>query len=128
MKKKIKKPLQIYNIKIYPFQIKNIIKYKNTINNIIILPIIKKSTQYHIPYTTIIYHQNYNNTTKNIQNFIQKTFNISKKNKLLKPLYIPQIIIKFKKFPLTSNNKPNKHTITKTIKHKLNNTKYNYIH
>lgn len=125
---RIKGLLQVYGIKIYPFQIENVMKYRNTISNVVVIPVVEKSTQYHVPCAAVIYHQGCNDTTENIQDFVREAFSVSKEDKLLEPLYVPQVVIEFKEFPLTSSGKPDRHAIAEAVRHKLDGTKYDYIH
>lgn len=125
---RIKGLLQVYGIKIYPFQIENVMKYRNTISNVVVIPVVEKSTQYHVPCAAVIYHQDSNDTTENIQDFVREAFSVSKEDKLLEPLYVPQVVVEFKEFPLTSSGKPDRHAIAEAVRHKLDGTKYDYIH
>lgn len=125
---RIKGLLQVYGVKLYPFQVENVMKSRNTISNVVVIPVVEKSTQYHVPCAAVIYHQGYNDTTESIQDFVREAFNVSKEDNMLEPLFVPQVVMEFKEFPLTSSGKPDRHAIAEAVRHKLDSTKYHYIH
>lgn len=125
---RIKGLLQVYGVKLYPFQIENVLKSRRTVSNAVVIPVLEKSTQYHVPCAAVIYHQGCSDTTEDIQDFVREAFSVSKGNKLLEPLYVPQVVIEFKDFPLTSSGKPDRHAVSEAAVRKLDCEKYDSLH
>lgn len=111
----VQEMIQVFGRKIYPFEIENVIKAKSNVVGAIVLPIKDIETGDLVPSAAIIYRPQSEDSMESMQDYLRKEFNITEENQLLECLYVPQVIIGFKVFPVLANGKPDREAIRKIM-------------
>lgn len=115
----VQEMIQVFGRKIYPFEIENVIKAKSNVVGAIVLPIKDIETGDLVPSAAIIYRPQSEDSMESMQDYLRKEFNITEENQLLECLYVPQVIIGFKVFPVLANGKPDREAIRKIMQTEL---------
>lgn len=116
---RLQEMIQVFGRKIYPFEIENIIKAKSNVMTAIVMPIEDLETGDLVPSAAIIYRPQCEESMESMQDYLRKEFNITEENRLLECLYVPQVIVSFKVFPVLANGKPDRKAIRKTMQTEL---------
>lgn len=116
---RLQEMIQVFGRKIYPFEIENVTKAKSNVVAAIVLPIKDIESGDLVPSAAIIYRPQSEDSMVSMQGYLRKEFNITEENQLLECLYVPQVIVGFKVFPVLANGKPDREAIRKIMQTEL---------
>lgn len=116
--------IEVFDRKIYPIEIEDVIKSKSNVIAAIVVPIKERETGHLVPSAAVVYRPQGEDSLESMQQYLREEFNITAKDHLNEYLYVPTVIISVKEFPLLANGKPNLKAVRQLIFDKIDGQKY----
>lgn len=116
--------IEVFDRKIYPIEIEDVIKSKSNVIAAIVVPIKERETGHLVPSAAVVYRPQGEDSLESMQQYLRKEFSITAEDHLNEYLYVPTVIISVKEFPLLANGKPNLKAVRQLIFDKIDGQKY----